>query len=672
MDRYVIHGGRPLHGEIEISGAKNAAVAIIPAALMVDGVCRIENMPQISDVDMLLKILQGLGARVEYLSPSAVEIDCTQVRFTEPPYDLMRKIRASYYFIGSMLSRFGSAKTTMPGGCNFGVRPIDQHIKGMTAMGANVEVKNGFVYADTPDGRLRGAKVYLDKVSVGATMNIIIAATLARGRTVIENAAREPHIVDLANFLNSMGADIRGAGTDSIRIQGVERLHGGTYSVIPDQIEAGTYMAACAAAGGEVRLANVIPRHLECISAKLREMGVTVVEGGDSVLVRSNGRLRHTNVKTQPYPGFPTDMQPQISVALCLADGTSVVTEGVYDNRYKYIQELGRMGADAQVDGCTAIINGVEGLHGAEVRACDLRAGAAVVIAGLCATGETVVTDIRFIERGYENFVGKLRGVGADIVLERDGAEQCETHILIDAGISARRICAGLTAQDVAPADLAGVLVTHEHSDHVKGLAVLLRRDPTAVYALPEVCAALRKLLPERTDCLHEIAPGEPFCLGDVRVTPFPTPHDAAGSCGYRLDGSARFGFCTDLGTVTDAVRAALCGVDCAVIEANHDPELLRTGPYPIYLKRRIASDHGHLSNESAGALAVYLAENGAQQLILGHLSRENNTPRSALETVSLALAAAGFQPGTQPELYAAPAETTLALTAGKACVCCR
>ena len=369
MDRYVIHGGRPLHGEIEISGAKNAAVAIIPAALMVDGVCRIENMPQISDVDMLLKILQGLGARVEYLSPSAVEIDCTQVRFTEPPYDLMRKIRASYYFIGSMLSRFGSAKTTMPGGCNFGVRPIDQHIKGMTAMGANVEVKNGFVYADTPDGRLHGAKVYLDKVSVGATMNIIIAATLARGRTVIENAAREPHIVDLANFLNSMGADIRGAGTDSIRIQGVERLHGGTYSVIPDQIEAGTYMAACAAAGGEVRLANVIPRHL--------------------------------------------------------ADGTSVVTEGVYDNRYRYIQELGRMGADAQVDGCTAIINGVEGLHGAEVRACDLRAGAAVVIAGLCATGETVVTDIRFIERGYENFVGKLRGVGADIVLERDGAEQC-------------------------------------------------------------------------------------------------------------------------------------------------------------------------------------------------------------------------------------------------------
>ena len=259
-------------------------------------------------------------------------------------------------------------------------------------------------------------------------------------------------------------------------------------------------------------------------------------------------------------------------------------------------------------------------------------------------------------------------GSSGNCALVSDG----ETHILIDAGISARRIRAGLTAQDVAPADLAGVLVTHEHADHVKGLTVLLRRDPVAVYALPAVCAALRKLLPERTDCLHEITPGEPFCLGDVRVTPFPTPHDAAGSCGYRLDGSARFGFCTDLGTVTDAVRAALCGVDCAVIEANHDPELLRTGPYPVYLKRRIASDHGHLSNEGAGALAVYLAENGAQQLILGHLSRENNTPRTALETVSLALAAAGFQPGTQPELYAAPAETTLALTAGKVCVCCQ
>ena len=425
MDRYVIHGGRPLHGEIEISGAKNAAVAIIPAALMVDGVCRIENMPQISDVDMLLKILQGLGARVEYLSPSAVEIDCTQVRFTEPPYDLMRKIRASYYFIGSMLSRFGSAKTTMPGGCNFGVRPIDQHIKGMTAMGANVEVKNGFVYADTPDGRLHGAKVYLDKVSVGATMNIIIAATLARGRTVIENAAREPHIVDLANFLNSMGADIRGAGTDSIRIQGVERLHGGTYSVIPDQIEAGTYMAACAAAGGEVRLANVIPRHLECITAKLREMSVEVTEFDDAVLVRREGRLTKTNIKTLPYPGFPTDMQPQMTTALCLAEGTSIITEGIWGSRYRYTEELSRMGANIHVDGAIAVVEGVKELNGAPVRAHDLRAGAAMVIAGLAAKGVTEVEQVQNIERGYETLVEKFVALGADMYRSEipDGAE---------------------------------------------------------------------------------------------------------------------------------------------------------------------------------------------------------------------------------------------------------
>lgn len=411
----MIHGGRPLHGEIEISGAKNAAVAIIPAALMVDGVCRIENMPQISDVDMLLKILQGLGARVEYLSPSAVEIDCTQVRFTEPPYDLMRKIRASYYFIGSMLGRFGSAKTTMPGGCNFGVRPIDQHIKGMTAMGANVEVKNGFVYADTPDGRLHGAKVYLDKVSVGATMNIIIAATLARGRTVIENAAREPHIVDLANFLNSMGADIRGAGTDSIRIQGVERLHGGTYSVIPDQIEAGTYMAAAAAVGGDVLIENVIPKHLDCITAKLREIGADITEYDDAIRVESAYRLHRANVKTMPYPGFPTDMQPQITVCLATAVGTSLVTEGVYDNRFRYTAELGRMGANIQVEGKTAIIDGVQSLHGCEVRACDLRAGAAMVIAAMCAEGTTLIEDAHFIERGYEDIVGKLTALGASI-----------------------------------------------------------------------------------------------------------------------------------------------------------------------------------------------------------------------------------------------------------------
>ena len=415
MDKYVIRGGNPLYGEVEISGAKNAAVAIIPAALMVEGVCRIENIPQISDTDMLLTILSEMGAKVRTINKTTVEIDCTSVRKDGAPYDLMRKIRASYYLIGAMLGRFGSAKTTMPGGCNFGVRPIDQHIKGMTALGAQVEVKGGFVYAEAPNGILTGSKIYLDKVSVGATMNIMLAASKAQGKTTIENAAREPHIVDLANFLNSMGADIRGAGTDTIKIYGVDKLHGGTYSIIPDQIEAGTYMAAVAAAGGEVTIKNVIPKHLDCISAKLREMGVQIEEYADSVVVQRSGKLMRTNIKTQPYPGFPTDMQPQISTVLCLAEGTSVVTEGVWDNRYKYISELKKMGAEVQVDGKTAVIEGVSYLTGAPVAACDLRAGAAVVIAGLCAKGETVVEDVVFIERGYQDLVGKLKSLGADI-----------------------------------------------------------------------------------------------------------------------------------------------------------------------------------------------------------------------------------------------------------------
>jgi UDP-N-acetylglucosamine 1-carboxyvinyltransferase len=305
----------------------------------------------------------------------------------------------------------------MPGGCNFGVRPIDQHIKGMTALGAAMDVRGGFIYADAAGGRLRGAKIYLDKVSVGATINIIIASALAKGRTVIENAAREPHIVDLANFLNSMGADVRGAGTDTVKVNGVDRLHGGTYSIIPDQIEAGTYMTAAAAAGGEVLIKNVIPKHLEVISAKLREMGVTVEEYEDSVLVKSSGRLRRTNIKTQPYPGFPTDMQPQITAALSMAEGTSVITEGVWDNRYKYVNELRKMGAQIQVDGKTAVVEGVESLSGAPVASCDLRAGAAMVIAGLCATGQTHVEDIQYIERGYQDLVGKLRRLGAYIAL---------------------------------------------------------------------------------------------------------------------------------------------------------------------------------------------------------------------------------------------------------------
>ena len=417
MDQYIIRGGATLHGEVEISGAKNAAVAIIPAALLVKGVCRIENIPQISDTDTLLTILTQLGARVSYLNKSTIEIDCTDTRYQDAPYDLMRKIRASYYLIGSMLGRFGSAKTTMPGGCNFGVRPIDQHIKGMRALGAEISVKNGFVYADAVDGRLHGARIYLDKVSVGATMNIMIAAVLAEGRTIIENAAREPHIVDLANFLNSMGADVRGAGTDTIKINGVEELHGGTYTIIPDQIEAGTYMVAAAATGGEVLIKNIIPKHMEGISAKLRETGTVIEEFEEALLVKGPTSLRRINLKTMPYPGFPTDMQPQFGVLLCLANGTSVITEGIYDNRFKYVNELRKMGAEIQVDGRIAIIEGGRRLTGAQVMACDLRAGAAMVIAGLCAAGTTEVEDIHFIERGYENFVGKLQGLGADIEL---------------------------------------------------------------------------------------------------------------------------------------------------------------------------------------------------------------------------------------------------------------
>jgi UDP-N-acetylglucosamine 1-carboxyvinyltransferase len=423
LEKYVIKGGKPLYGEVEVSGAKNAAVAIIPAALMVDGVCRLENIPQISDADMLMTILEHLGAKIRMINRNTVEIDCTDVRYTDAPYDLMRKIRASYYLIGAMLGRFSAAKTTMPGGCNFGVRPIDQHIKGMTALGADVEVTGGFVYAKAIDGKLHGTRIYLDKVSVGATMNIILAASMARGRTVIENAAKEPHIVDLANFLNSMGADVRGAGTDSVKINGTDSLHGGTYTIIPDQIEAGTYMVAAAAAGGEVKINNVIPRHLESISAKLREMGVTVIAGEDCVTVKSSGRLRRVNIKTMPYPGFPTDMQPQFAAALCLANGASVITEGIYDNRFKYLTELRKMGAQVQVDGRVALIDGVDKLYGAPVAACDLRAGAAMVIAGLCAEGTTEVEDVHYIERGYEDFVGKLRGIGADIALVSDPDE---------------------------------------------------------------------------------------------------------------------------------------------------------------------------------------------------------------------------------------------------------
>ena len=431
MNKYIIHGGRPLFGEVTISGAKNAAVAIIPAALLVDGVCRIENIPQISDVTLFFSILEELGAHIRVLNRHAVEIDCHAIHSTRPSYDLARRIRASYYLLGALLGRFGQATVAMPGGCNFGVRPIDQHVKGFTTMGADVTVEGGFIHTAAKNGRLTGAPVYLDVVSVGATMNIMMAAALADGVTTIENAAKEPHIVDLANFLNSMGADIKGAGTDSIKIRGVERLSGGTYCIIPDQIEAGTYMAAVAATGGQLLLKNIIPKHMDCISAKLMEMGVEIEENGDEMLVRRTGRLQRTNIKTMPYPGFPTDMQPQIAAVLSLAQGTSLVTEGVYGaNRFKYVDELKRLGAHIQVDGKVAVIEGVDQLIGAPIQACDLRAGAALVIAGLAAKGTTELSCVQYIERGYEDLVGKLRAVGADIsMIDIPDEGEVESHI---------------------------------------------------------------------------------------------------------------------------------------------------------------------------------------------------------------------------------------------------
>ena len=432
MTKYIVQGGRPLFGEVEISGAKNAAVAIIPAALLVDGVCRIENIPQISDVTMSLKILEQLGANIRSINPHVVEIDCRHIRSTRTSYELSRKIRASYYLIGALLGRFGQAEVAMPGGCNFGgVRPIDQHVKGFTALGAKVVVEGGFIHASAENGRLKGANIYLDVVSVGATMNIMMAAVMAEGNTVIENAAKEPHIVDLANFLNSMGANIRGAGTDTIKICGVDHLSGGSYAIIPDQIEAGTYMAAVAATGGQVLVKNIIPKHMDCITAKLQECGVEVEEREDTLLVRRSGPLRKANVKTMPYPGFPTDMQPQITTVLSLAQGTSLVTEGVWSNRYRYVDELRRMGANIQVDEKTAVVEGVDHLTGAPIQAYDLRAGAAMVIAALAAHGESEITGVQYIERGYEDIIQKLRRLGAKIrsVEEPDDGEERKASI---------------------------------------------------------------------------------------------------------------------------------------------------------------------------------------------------------------------------------------------------
>ena len=428
MTKYVIHGGKPLFGDVTISGAKNAAVAIIPAALLVKGVCRVENIPQISDVTVLLGILKDLGANIRSLNPHAVEIDCTHVMNASIPDEVARRCRASSYLLGALLGRFGVADVAMPGGCNFGTRPIDQHIKGFTALGAQVELQNGYVHLQANDG-LKGTTIFLDKVSVGATINIMLAAVLAEGMTVIENAAKEPHIVDVANFLNSMGANIMGAGTDVIKIRGVETLHSGTYSIIPDQIEAGTYMAAVAACGGQILVKNIIPKHMDCITAKMKEMGVSVEEQDDNLLVSRSGPLQRVNIKTMPYPGFPTDMQPQITAVLALAEGTSMVTESVWDNRFRYVDEFKRLGANIQVDGKVAVVEGVKELNGANIQACDLRAGAAMVIAAMAAKGTTEIGCVQYIERGYENIVGKLQALGADIVLVESAEEDAlEIH----------------------------------------------------------------------------------------------------------------------------------------------------------------------------------------------------------------------------------------------------
>ena len=413
LDKFVITGGNRLTGEVTISGAKNAAIAIIPAAILSDGVCRIENIPNITDVSSITRILYDMGAQVRTIDKSTLEIDPRKIHTCVASYELAKHIRGSYYLLGALLGRFSHAVVTMPGGCDFGVRPIDQHLKGFAALGASYKLDGGMV--DVRVEHLKGSHIYLDVVSVGATVNIILAAVRAKGMTVIENAAKEPHIVDLANFLNSMGADIRGAGTDVIKIYGVEHLNGTTYSIIPDQIEAGTYMVAAAATSGDVLIKNVIPKHLESITAKLEEMGVEVTEYDDSIRVRREGPLNKCNIKTMPHPGFPTDMQPQIAVLLSIANGTSIINESVWDNRFRYIEELKRMGAQISVDGRLAVIEGVDHLSAAPVKATDLRAGAAMIIAALCAQGTSEVEDIQHIERGYENIEEKFRNLGADI-----------------------------------------------------------------------------------------------------------------------------------------------------------------------------------------------------------------------------------------------------------------
>ena len=413
MEQYVIKGGNPLVGEVEIGGAKNAALAILAAAIMTDETVTIENLPNVRDINVLLNAIEGIGARVERINKHKVKINGAFINDLSVDYEFIKKIRASYYLLGALLGKYKKAEVALPGGCDIGSRPIDLHIKGFRALGAEVDIQHGLISAHAD--ALNGTHIYLDKVSVGATINIMMAASMAEGKTIIENAAKEPHVVDVANFLNSMGANIRGAGTDVIRIVGVEKLHKTEYSIIPDQIEAGTFMFAAAATKGDVTVKNVIPKHLEATTAKLIEAGCEVEEFDDAVRVVSSKPLRHTQVTTLAYPGFPTDMQPQMAVVLGIAQGTSTVTESIFENRFKYVDELTRMGADIKVESNIAIINGVKNYTGARVSAPDLRAGAALVIAGLSAEGITTVDDIYFIERGYEDFDKKLQSLGAQI-----------------------------------------------------------------------------------------------------------------------------------------------------------------------------------------------------------------------------------------------------------------
>ena len=413
MEQYVVEGGNPLVGEVEIGGAKNAALAILAASVMTDETVLIENMPDVRDTNILLQAMQSIGVIVDRVDPHTVKVNASHIHDLVIEDDFIKKIRASYYLLGALLGKYNKAEVALPGGCNIGSRPIDQHIKGFKALGADVRIEHGLIITEAPN--LKGSHVYMDVVSVGATINVMMAAAMADGMTIIENAAKEPHVVDLANFLNSMGANIKGAGTDVIRIRGVQKLHKTEYAIIPDQIEAGTFMFAAAATQGDVTVKNVIPKHLESISAKPMEIGCEVEESDDAVRVVASRPLTHTHVKTLPYPGFPTDMQPQITVALGLSQGTSIVTESIFENRFKYVDELTRMGASIKVEGNTAIIDGVARYTGASITAPDLRAGAALVIAALAAEGVSTVDDIRYIERGYENFPEKLRGLGAQI-----------------------------------------------------------------------------------------------------------------------------------------------------------------------------------------------------------------------------------------------------------------